>query len=64
MSTKKSTKRLRKFAKQEKNKCGYKRIIKKIEKTNKTKKGLKSNFLESILNCSPNFVGCFAENEL
>ena len=64
MSTKKSTKRLRKFAQQEKNKCGYKRIIKKIEKTNKTKKGLKSNFLESVLNCSPHFIGCFAENEL
>ena len=64
MSTQKSTKRLRKFAQQEKNKCGYERISKKIEKTHKTKKGLKSNFLESVLNCSPNFIGCFAENEL
>ena len=64
MSTQKSTKRLRKFAQQEKNKCGYERIIKKIEKANKTKKGLKSNFLQSVLNCSPNFIGCFAENEL
>lgn len=64
MSTQKSTKRLRKFAKQEKNKCGYKRICEKIEKTSKTKKGLNSTFLESVLNCSPDFIGCFAENEL
>ena len=64
MSTKKGPSRLRKFAKQEKNKCGYNRISKKIEKTSKTKKGLNSNFLESVLNCSPDFIGCFAENEL
>ena len=64
MSTKKDTSRFWQFTKQEKNKCGSRRIIKKIKKARKTKKGISCKFIQSVLNCSPSFIGCFAENEL
>ena len=53
-----------KLAKQEKNKCGSRRIPKKIKKAIKTKTGINCTFIQSILNCSPSFIGCYAENEL
>ena len=64
MSSQKDSSRFWKLAKQEKNKCGSSRIIEKIKKARKTKTGLKSTFIQSILNCSPSFIGCYAENEL
>ena len=53
-----------KLAQQEKNKCGSRRIPQKIKKAIKTKTGINCTFIQSILNCSPSFIGCFAENEL
>ena len=64
MSTKKDSSGFWQFAKQEKNKCGSSRITKKIKKAYKKKKGLDGLFIQSVLNCSPSFIGCFAENEL
>ena len=64
MSTQANSSRFRKLAKQEKNKCGSRRIPKKIKKAIKTKTGINCTFIQSILNCSPSFIGCYAENEL
>ena len=36
-------------------------IAREIEKT---KKGLNSEFLTQSLKCLPNFIGCYAENQL
>ena len=64
MSAQKKSSRFWKLAQQEKNKCGSRRIPKKIKKAIKTKTGINCTFIESILNCSPSFIGCYAENEL
>ena len=64
MPPKKASSRFWEFTKQEKNKCGSSRITKEIEKANKTKEGVNCIFIQSVLNCSPSFIGCFAENEL
>ena len=64
MPTQANSSRFWKLAKQEKNKCGSRRIPKKIKKAIKTKTGINCTFIRSILNCSPSFIGCYAENEL
>ena len=64
MSTQANSSRFWKLAEQEKNKCGSRRIPKKIKKAIKTQTGINCTFIQSILNCSPSFIGCYAENEL
>ena len=64
MPTQAKPSRFWKLAQQEKNKCGSRRIPKKIKKAIQTKTGINSSFIQSILNCSPSFIGCYAENEL
>ena len=64
MHTQTKSSRFWKLAKQEKNKCGSSRIPQKIKKAIKTKTGINCTFIQSILNCSPSFIGCYAENEL
>ena len=51
------------LAKQAANHCN-KTFAKEIKSVQKEKKGLNSDFITSSLNCTPNFIGCFAENEL
>ena len=50
--------------KQEKNHCNSFGIKKEIKKSIKTKKGITSTQIIKYLKCMPNFLGCFAENEL
>ena len=64
MSQTKNAKRFWKFAKQEKNKCLKARIQKRIKKAIKKKSGLTSTILSATLNCSRNFIGCYAEDEV
>ena len=51
------------LAKQAANNCN-KTFTKEIKSVQKEKKGLSGDFITSSLACSPNFIGCFAENEL
>ena len=51
------------LAKQAANHCN-KTFAKEIKSVQKEKKGLKSDFITLSLACVPNFIGCFAENEL
>ena len=51
------------LAKQAANHCN-KTFAKEIKSVQKEKKGLKSDFITLSLACTPNFIGCFAENEL
>ena len=44
--------------------CRFREIKTKIQKAKKTDKGAKASEITSLLSCSPNFIGCFAENEL
>ena len=64
MPTQTKPSRFWKLAQQEKNKCGSRRIPQKIKKAIKTQTGINCTFIQSILNCSPSFIGCYAENEL
>ena len=52
-----------KLAKQEASNCS-KTFAKQIKSSQKEKKGLSGEFITSSLACSPNFIGCFAEDEL
>ena len=65
MASKSNRKRWQNFKshqhKLEKNNC-VKRIYKQLKKT--TKAGLSCEQIISILYCSPNFLGCFAENQV
>ena len=47
-----------------KNQCNFEKVKREIIKTQKTYKGAKKSQINRILSCSPNFIGCFAENEL
>ena len=47
-----------------KNDCNLQSIQRKITQKNKTKKGTSSSTINSLLRCVPNFIGCFAENEV
>ena len=51
------------LAKQAANNCN-KTFAKEVKSVQKEKKGLNSDFITSSLACAPNFIGCFAENEL
>ena len=51
------------LAKQAANNCN-KAFAKEIKSIQKEKKGIENGFITSSLACSPNFIGCFAENEL
>ena len=64
MSKTKISNRLWKSAKLEKSNCIKTRDKIEIQKAFKTKKGLNSDLINRLLKCSPNFIGCFAENEL
>ena len=52
--------RLRKIKKQ----CNFEKIKREIIKTQKTLKGAKKSKINRMLSCTPNFIGCFAENQL
>ena len=64
MSKKKNAVRFRKFTQQEKNHCREARIPKEVKKALKKKSGIKSSVINKALLCSPNFIGCYAENEV
>ena len=64
MPKEKTSIRIRKLAKLEKSNCYQAGIKKEIKKALKTNKGLNSDILNKALKCSPNFIGCFAENEI
>ncbi len=51
------------LAKQAANSCNQ-TFAKEIKTAKKDQKGLSGDFITSSLACSPNFIGCFAENEL
>ena len=44
--------------------CRFRQIKKEIKRAKKTGKGAKTSEINKLLSCSPNFIGCFAENEL
>ena len=46
------------------NLCKFRKIKEKIKQAQKTKQGAKTSQINNLLSCSPNFVGCYAENEL
>ena len=64
MSKTKAAIRFRKFTQQEKNKCRKAGIQKELKKALQKNSGLKSNVINKALVCSPNFIGCYAENEV
>ena len=47
-----------------KKRCKFEKIKKEIIQTEKTRQGAKASKINEILSCTPQFVGCFAENEL
>ena len=44
--------------------CNFKTIKEKIKKAQKYKKATKASTIQRLLKCCPNFLGCFAEDEL
>ena len=64
MPKKKNTVRFRKFTQQEKNHCRKAGIQKELKKALQKKSGIKSSVINKALLCSPNFIGCYAENEV
>ena len=44
--------------------CNYAKIQKEAVKIQKSKKATSSQKIITLLNCVPNFIGCFAENEI
>ena len=57
---KERSKRLRKISRV----CNFETIKQKIQKAQKNKKGVKASVIQRLLKCCPNFLGCFAEDEL
>ena len=57
---KSKSKRLR----QTKKICNFRRIKEKIKKAQASQQGASQTEINSLLSCVPNFIGCFAENEL
>ena len=47
-----------------KKQCEFQKIKSEIAKSEKTRKGAKKSKINEILSCTPQFTGCFAENEL
>ena len=44
--------------------CDFRSIEKKIKKAKKKHKGATKTEINKILSCAPNYIGCYAENEL
>ena len=44
--------------------CNFEKISLKIKKAKKNQKPIKASHIHKILKCCPNFIGCFAEDEL
>ena len=44
--------------------CNFQQIKQKIEKAEKYQKAIKASTIQRLLKCCPNFLGCFAEDEL
>jgi len=44
--------------------CNFREIQKQIRKSQKIKTGTSNSEINSILKCVPNFIGCFAEDQL
>ena len=57
---KERSKRLRKIIRV----CNFKKIKQKIKKAQKHKEATKASTIQRLLKCCPNFIGCFAEDEL
>ena len=45
-------------------KCNFRKIKTKVKTAYKKSEGAKASEISKMLACSPNFIGCFAENEL
>ena len=57
---KERSKRLRKIVRV----CNFPEIKHKIKKAQKHQKAIKASSIQTLLKCCPNFLGCFAEDEL
>ena len=57
---KERSKRLRKIVRV----CNFPEIKHKIKKAQKHQKAIKASSIQRLLKCCPNFLGCFAEDEL
>ena len=44
--------------------CNFEKIRQKVKKAKKNKKPIKASRIHRILKCCPNFIGCYAEDEL
>ena len=44
--------------------CNFREIQKQIIKSKQNQKGTSNSTINSLLHCVPNFIGCFAEDEL
>ena len=44
--------------------CNFEKIKHKVQKAKKNQKPIKASHIQRILKCCPNFIGCFAEDEL
>ena len=44
--------------------CNFPQIKQKIEKAQEYEKAIKASTIQKLLKCCPNFLGCFAEDEL
>ena len=44
--------------------CPLRKIQKEIIKSQQNQKGTSDSTINSLLHCVPNFIGCFAEDEL
>ena len=44
--------------------CNFRKIQKQIRKSQKVKTGTSSSQINSLLTCVPNFIGCYAEDQL
>ena len=44
--------------------CNFRAIKKQAIESQKTKTGVSSSKINAILTCVPNFIGCFAENQI
>ena len=61
MSKEKNRSRRLRIAKKQ---CNFEKIKIEIIKSEKTRKGAKKSTINKILSCTPQFIGCYAENEL
>ena len=57
---KERSKRLRKIVRS----CSFLKIKQKIKKAKKYRTAIKASEINKLLKCCPNFIGCYAENEL